>query len=250
MNINEIEKILIKSKVFNYKYVYIYSDLRFFLLFHNKNPLIFINKFLNLFLKKKITLIIPTFSYTTKGKFDVRKTPSKLGFLSNYILNKKNSLRSSHPLFSFAALGKNKKILQNIGKSAFGKDSAHVRLYKNNSCYLYFGRPMILGNTLVHHVEQKFKVKYRYEKKFSTNVYSGNQYISKNYTAFVRKNMKNHKYIFNFKKVYKKIKNDPYLFNYGDPKKFKNITVHPYDNFYERIEQLIKEDKNIFINKN
>jgi hypothetical protein len=35
MHIKYLEKILIKSEIFDYKYVYIYSDLRYFLLFHN-----------------------------------------------------------------------------------------------------------------------------------------------------------------------------------------------------------------------
>ena len=30
--------------------------------------------------------------------------------------------RSEHPLFSFVSIGKNKKIVKNIGKSAFGND--------------------------------------------------------------------------------------------------------------------------------
>ena len=249
MKIKSLEKIFIKSSVFNYRYVYLYSDLRYFLLFHSKNPFKFIDSFLDLFIKRNITLIIPTFSYTTKNIFDLKKTPSNLGFLSNYILNKKKSKRSRHPLFSFAALGKNKKIVDSIGKSAFGKNSVHSKLYKNNSCYLYFGRSMISGNTLVHHIEQNYKASYRFNKTFSTKVYEGKKYIGKQYSAFLRKDMSNFNYNFNFKKVFKKIKNKPYIFNSGNPKNFSNLTVHPYDIFYEQLSELYQHDKNIFINK-
>jgi aminoglycoside 3-N-acetyltransferase len=249
MNIKSLEKVLIKSKIFDYKYVYIYSDLRYFLLFHKKNPLKFINNFLDFFIKRNITLIIPTFSYTKNGNFYLEKTPSKLGFLSNYILKIRESSRSTHPLFSYASLGKNKKIVDNIGKSAFGKNSIHSRLYKNSCCYLYMGRPMILGNTMVHHMEHIFKAPYRYDKIFSTKVYSLNNYIGKNYSAYVRKDMNNHDFFVNFKKVYKKIKNNSFIYNYGDTKNFSSITIHPYDTFYEKLKQLYIEDKNIFVNK-
>jgi len=191
MNIKILEKILIKSKIFNYKYVYIYSDLRYFLLLNKKNPLKFIKSFLDFFIKRNITLIVPTFSYTKEGNFCLEKTPSKLGFLPNFILKTKNRARSAHPLFSYASLGKNKNIVNKIGKSAFGKNSIHSRLYKNDCCYLYMGRPMILGNTMVHHIEHIFKASYRYNKIFPTKVYSSNNYIGRNYSAYVRKDIKN-----------------------------------------------------------
>jgi aminoglycoside N3'-acetyltransferase len=250
MNIKRLEKILIKSKIFDYKYVYIYSDLRYFLLFNKKNPLKFIKSFLDFFIKRNITLIVPTFSYTKEGNFYLEKTPSKLGFLPNYILKiEKGVSRSVHPLFSYASLGKNKQIVDKIGKSAFGKNSIHSKLYKNDCCYLYIGRPMILGNTMVHHIEHIFKAPYRFNKIFSAKVYGQNNYIGKNYSAYVRKDLKNPDFFVNFKKVYKKIKNDSYIFNYGDAKKFSNITIHPYDIFYEKLKQLYIEDNNIFINK-
>ena len=249
MYIKQLEKILIKSKIFDYRYVYIYSDLRYFLLFHKKNPLKFINIFLDFFIKRNITLIIPTFSYTKKGSFCLKKTPSKLGFLANYILKIKERSRSAHPLFSYASLGPNKKIVNKIGKSAFGKNSIHSRLYKNDCCFLYFGRPMILGNTMIHHMEHIFKANYRYNKIFPTKVYNLNNYIGKNYSAYVRKNINNRDFSVNFKKVYKKIKNNSFIFNYGDPKNFSNITVHSYDIFYEKLKQLYNQNKNIFKNK-
>jgi len=250
VNIQLFEKILIRSKIFDYNYVYIYSDLRYFLLFHKKNSFKFINSFLDLFIKRNITLIIPTFSYTKEGNFYLEKTPAKLGFLPNYILKiKKGRSRSAHPLFSYVALGKNNKIVDKIGKSAFGKNSIHSRLYKNHCCYLYLGRPMILGNTMVHHIEHIFKASYRYNKIFPTKVYSLNQYIGKNYSAYVRKDIDNPDFFVNFSKVYKKIKNEHFIFNYGDPKKFSNITIHPYDIFYEKLKQLYTKDRNIFINK-
>ena len=102
---------------------------------------------------------------------------------------------------------------------------------------------------MVHHMEHIFKANYRYNKIFPTKVYSLNDYIGKNYSAYVRKNISNRDFFVNFKKVYKKIKNNSFIFNYGDPKKFSNITVHSYDIFYEKLKQLYNQNKNIFINK-
>ena len=68
----------------------------------------------------------------------------------------------------------------------------HARLYKN--CYfLNFFRPLKQGNTLVHHIEQNNKAKYRFDKKFETKVFFHDNYVGKNYSAFVRKNLKNKK---------------------------------------------------------
>ena len=43
----------------------------------------------------------------------------------------------------------------------------------------------------MHHIEQKNRVNYRYEKTFTTKVFENNRYVGKNFKAFVRRNMKN-----------------------------------------------------------
>ena len=43
--------------------------------------------------------------------------------------------RSEHPLFSFVSIGKNKKIVKNIGKSAFGNDCIHSRLHEQKAVF-------------------------------------------------------------------------------------------------------------------
>ena len=73
----------------------------------------------------------------------------------------KGTVRSEHPIFSYAAYGPNKNIVKNIGKSAFGHDSVHQRLLFKNCCFfLHIGRSL-LDNTMVHHVEQNLKANYR-----------------------------------------------------------------------------------------
>ena len=62
--------------------------------------------------------------------------------------------RSEHPIFSFVAIGKKRKIVKSVGKSAFGKKSVHSRLLNKNTFFLNFFRPLEKGNTLIHHIEQ------------------------------------------------------------------------------------------------
>jgi len=242
---SDLEKIFYDSKIFKYDYIYIYSDLRYYLIKHGSH---FSKKLLNLFLKKKKTIIVPTFSYTTFGNFYKDKARSALGFFSNYVLNNKDSCRSNHPLFSFAAVGPKKNILKNLGKSAFGNNGLHKTLYRKNACYLHIGRPLKQGNTMVHYFEKKYNVNYRYEKKFPTKVFEKKKYLGTNYSAYLRYlDMKNNH--FKFKKAYKIIKNKKFVKSYYIKNKFRGIEIYPYDKIFDTFDELIRKNKSIFIEK-
>tara|TARA_B100000575_G_C23026184_1_gene590944 strand:+ start:113 stop:853 length:741 start_codon:yes stop_codon:yes gene_type:complete len=244
--IKDIDKIFIKSKIYKADYVYIYSDFRKIFYSKKNNPEKSVENLLNLFLKKGITCIIPSFSYSKK-RFDINKTRSLVGFLGNYVLKNFEHTRSEHPIFSYIAIGKNKSIISKIGKSAFGSDSVHARLYKKNCYFLNFFRPLIQGNTLVHHIEQNNRAKYRFEKKFHTKVFFHNKYLGKNYSAFVRRNLKNESTFFTFEKTFKKIKDKKYFFKFVN--KNYNLLIYPYDSFYNDLNKLYKKNNNIFIKK-
>lgn len=248
MKISRIINILEKNKIAQYDYVYIYSDFRYFLLKNKDAPVEFVEKFIDYFLKNNITIIVPTFTYS-KDIFEVDKTPSKLGFFSNFILKHKKSIRSHHPIFSYSAVGKNKKIVKNIGLSAFGSNSVHSRLLFNNACFLNLGRPLIKGNTLVHHVEKNFNAKYRYEKVFKTKIYNKNKIINKNfnYSAFVRK-LNSSSNRFSYKKVLRKISKEKIIKSYGKEKYFNNIDIYSYDLFYFKLHEYFCKNNKIFLN--
>ncbi len=243
-NINYFKKIL-NNPIFNrFDYIYIYSDFRY-LLSQNLNNKNFVSQFLNIFLQRKKTLILPSFSYSKK-KFDIKKTKSSVGFLSNYILKKKNSLRSKHPLFSYIAIGPKKNILKNIGKSAFGENSVHAKLLFNNCCFLHIGRDLRYGNTLVHHVEQNLNASYRFDKKFSTKVFYNNKYLEKDFKAYVRKNYSK-KTDFNFNKVLKTKEMKNLIIYLNKEKNFKSLFFYPYDEFYFLLHFLYLKNNKIFI---
>ena len=245
--IEKLDYFFKKKKLYDAKYVYIYSDFRIFFKNYKYEPLKSVEKFLKLFTNKGITCIVPSFSYTTSGIFELKKTKSKVGFLSNYIIKNLKHERSEHPLFSFVAIGKNKKIVKNIGKSAFGKKSVHYKLYKKNTYFLNLFRPLKEGNTLVHHIEQMNNVKYRYDKSFKTKVLIGRNKVLNNYKAFLRKSVDNKNYAFTFRKIIKDLMKKKFM-NHIVYKK-SNINIYSYDNFYEYLNFLIKKDKNIFVKK-
>lgn len=242
----QIKLILKNSGILKSKFIYIYSDFRFFFQYEKKNQLQKVDSLIKYLTSKGSTCIVPSFSYTKKGFFNVKKTPSKIGFLSNYLLKKKNIERSNHPIFSFIAIGKNKKFLKKLGKSAFGNNSLHKNL-KNNKCfYLHIDRPLYKGNTLIHHIEQKNKANYRFEKTFKTKVYKNNKFVGTNFKAFVRKDMKNKFTEGTFKKVYRTIGKKNYIYK----KKINQfeICIYPYDIFYDDLNYLFKKNNKIFIN--
>lgn len=97
----------------------------------------------------------------------------------------------------------------------------------------------------MHHIEQKNKAKYRFEKVFKTKVYKNKIFMGGNYKAFVRKNMNLNYSLGTFDKAYKKLKNKKYFFK----KKIKNLEIltYPYDDFYYDLDNLFKKNSNIFI---
>ena len=243
--ISEINKIFKKSDIYKSKFVYIYSDFRAIFEIEKKKPIIFVNKFLDLFLKKNITCIVPTFSYNIEKNFYLESTKSKVGFLGNYILKEKKHIRSQHPLFSFIAIGKNANILKKISKSAFSKNSVHGKLYKKNCYFLNLCRPLIQGNTLVHHIEHLNNAKYRFNKVFKTKLFKNKKLVGSNYSAFLRKDLNDKRSIFSFAKTLKKLKNKKYFFKH----KFFNseILIYKYDDFYDDLNFLYKQNKKIFL---
>ena len=101
---NRIYK-FVKKHLKGYEFVYITADLRGFIKNYSiENPEQICQAFVRVLLKLNLTIIVPTYSYTDKGKFNVEDENSNLGFLTKWILKQKIK-RSEHPLFSVAALG-------------------------------------------------------------------------------------------------------------------------------------------------
>jgi aminoglycoside 3-N-acetyltransferase len=119
------------------------------------------------------TLIMPTFSYSfTKGeRFDVRRTPSAVGMVSERFRTLPRVARSADPIFSFAARGPlAERLCDMIVKECFGQDSVFALLHRVNAQIVDLGCSMTRGGTFVHYVEVAHGVDYRYKKEFSGTV--------------------------------------------------------------------------------
>jgi aminoglycoside N3'-acetyltransferase len=245
-NSSYFKKKILNSNLLEFDLIYIYSDFRFFFS-QNKNQITFLNNILDIFLKNKKTVIVPAFSYT-KTNYYVNKTKSSVGFLSNFLLNNKNSLRSHHPLFSYLAIGPKKKIVKNIGKSAFGNNCLHSKLLFNNCAFFHIGRSLDQGNTLVHHIEQNLNAVYRFDKTFKSKVYKNSKYIGTNFKAFVRRKFCKSTE-FTFQKILKSKKLKKLIVNLNQKKDLKSLFYYSFDEFYFFLNEQYINNNNIFIKK-
>ena len=144
-------------------------------------------------IKKNGTIIVPVFNWNfCKGKgFHYKKTPSNSGSLGNYVLNRKDFLRTQNPIYSFCVYGKDKNLLSKLKhKSCFEFNSPFGYMIKNNVKNLYIDIDNIYKDsfTLCHVAEQEVGVNYRFLKKFR------GKYVHKNiskknavYSMYVRK---------------------------------------------------------------
>lgn len=119
------------------------------------------------------TLVIPTFSYsfTKREVFDVLKTPSAVGMVSEHFRSRPGVLRSADPIFSFACKGPLARQLCEIPvKECFGPESVFAALHRFNADIVDLGCSLSRGGTFVHYAETIHGVDYRYKKEFSGTV--------------------------------------------------------------------------------
>lgn len=113
------------------------------------------------------TLVVPTFTYSfgSKEVFDLDKTPSVCGSLSEAVRNHPESVRSLDPMFSVAAIGKqSKELTSDISQYCFGENSFWDRFYDQNG--LVCNLNLDSASTFIHYVEKMLNVPYRFDKPF------------------------------------------------------------------------------------
>ena len=249
--VNLIEKSYDDIGIMNADIVYLYSDFRGLGVhaseFRNRDA--FCRSFVEPFLAQGKTVLTTTFTYTTDGKFDGLSTPTKLGVINKWILSVPGCERSEHPIFSYAAIGpKAASLVRNIGKSAFGHDSVFDRLHGRNASFLYVGRPVWMGNTIIHHVEQSCGATYRVNRAFETEVYRGADYIGNSYSAFLRRrDVKEHSFAFRFEEAAAAMSEAGLIKQVGDDKTLTNFSAHGYDSASELLKSLFYRDPTVFI---
>ena len=145
-------------------------------------------KTLQQYLGTRGTIIVPTFSFNFLKKkiYNKKKTPSDLGFFSNFILKQKNIIRSNHPINSIAVWGKNKNIINPCGPFSFGINSPFHNFIKFNIFFLNIGCTFGKTCTYVHHLEHLNGINHRYYKATTGKIFDKNKYIKKTYYNLVR----------------------------------------------------------------
>ncbi len=119
------------------------------------------------------TLIMPTFNFDfCKGAdWDVRETPSQMGFMTNLVREDERATRVFHPIYSFAVIGKHAQAFGNLrDKSSYGANSAFAKLRELDGKIMVVGLSYNDSMTFFHHVEEMEGVDYRYLKDFTGNI--------------------------------------------------------------------------------
>ncbi|WP_335923449.1 AAC(3) family N-acetyltransferase [Shewanella chilikensis] len=111
-------------------------------------------------------LLVPTFSYQFPKTllFDLDNTPSEVGHISEFYRNNFASWRSNDPMFSVSGAGHN-LATENEIQCPFGNSSVFSKISDSNGYILFYGADFSSA-TIIHHIEYKAGVKYRYWKTF------------------------------------------------------------------------------------
>ena len=111
-NLNKRLELLFRSlKIKKSDKIIIHSNIAGLLQFYGNNKeaacKVFFS-FLKKYLGKKGVIVIPTYNYqfTKNKRFNVKTSPSEVGFLSNYLLKKYWKKRTLDPIFSHLIFGK------------------------------------------------------------------------------------------------------------------------------------------------
>jgi len=112
------------------------------------------------------TIVVPTFSFSfiKQKKFNIKNTPSTLGFFENFFLKQKKIKRSPHPIYSISVWGKNKKIIEPCGTFSFGVNSPFSNFLDCNVKFVNIGCRWIETCTYVHHLEHLNGINHRFYK--------------------------------------------------------------------------------------
>ena len=156
-----------------------------------KSPIDFIlDSFLNA-VGDNGTLMIPLFNFDfcSGVPFDVKRTVSQMGALTETARLRCNGLRSGHPVYSFCAFGPYAAEIHAMNNiSAYAEDSPLSFLRRVDGKIAALDLEDQGSMTFYHHVEEICGVDYRYSKEFSGDYidFVGNKF-SAIYSIYVRK---------------------------------------------------------------
>lgn len=110
--------------------------------------------------------------------FDIKKTPSEMGSLTEFIRNQVGAIRSFHPFNSYTAIGKHAEyICTNNSRNCYGNNTPTARLLDLDATQLSIGLHPDQTTSISDHVEMVMGVPYRYVKEFIQPVVRENKVV-------------------------------------------------------------------------
>lgn len=146
------------------------------------------------------TVLFPTFdfvSWTQGHYFDINETPSTLGAISEVGRLRGNAVRTPHPIYSFAAIGKHARDFEKCDDiEAFGDGSVFGLFHRMNGLIISIGLEWNSTFSFQHYIEYKVGATYRRIKRFS-GIYVDKDNVAqvKTYSMCVRKTLRVKTYI-------------------------------------------------------
>jgi aminoglycoside 3-N-acetyltransferase len=136
------------------------------------------------------TLFLPLFNFDfTKGvPFDIRHSPSQMGALTEAGRHYPGAIRTGHPIYSFAVIGKHAQEFSKVNNfSGYGGDSPFKILRDMGGKIAVLDLMDQNSMTFYHHIEEMHEVPYRYHKEFTGDYtdWHGTK-TSRTYCLFVR----------------------------------------------------------------
>ena len=181
------------------------------------------------------TICINSFTFDTlrfNKKFVYENSKCTSGTLSEIILNEKKSVRSNHPVFSVAAIGKKAKLIcKNNSFNNYGYNSPFYKFLKLNGKILNLGMSPWL-NSFNHVAEFLIGVPHYYNKLTDVKYYKNGLRKKQLYSSFVRELDAN--LIDKYGKIKKELKKQTFVNSqklgdgelfYFDANKYLNMTL-------------------------
>ena len=194
-------------KISKSKYVLIFSDFSRNVYSKKKFERMLINSknMIKSIIKKNYTVIIPTYNFNFPDDKVTSNSPKHItsGYFAKYLIKNFKFKRTNKPMYNYAVIGKKSKSIISLEQStAWGENSIISYLSKQNAIGIGINIDIEnFGWVTIHCAEEKFKVPYRYYKKFKgTNLDNNKKVFEK---MFVR-NL-NKKLTTNSNKLYKKL---------------------------------------------
>ena len=136
------------------------------------------------------TVLMPsyTFSFCNGERYDVEKSKSSMGALSEFFRKQHHWKRSIDPLMSNIGYGSDLTFISDVAKSSVGQGSTFDLLSKSGKKvkFLFIGPMVHECFTFMHYLEDVAKVPYRYDFQFSGEIKVGDEIYEDEYKLFIR----------------------------------------------------------------